>query len=420
MRIPLLILSILGSSWSFGQELTLSQALQNAKHTSVSQATNQQVIDDIQLQIQKSKRLPLIYGDANLQRNLIVPVTPVPAIAFNPNAAPGEITPLRFATDWSAKAGLQFSMDIFNPDNQSAIREAKYNQSRSQLSLVQEETTVQKKIIDGYAQVVLAMEQADVASAILKQYEATQAIINARYEAGRIDIVEKNTAQTKYLEVQQLYREAQAVVLNKQIALLEFTAFDINDSFVTPLPAIKNTVKPYEDLTIAQLKLDQDWATTKINNLYLKALPKLTLNGYYGAQYFDNSLKLFNNDQWFGNSFINLSLRVPITEHYERSLLSKRLKAEYNMATDKLQEEEQLQYRKQLLNQNTIQTHQDKITQLKQTVALAQENVQVINEQVTAGRVLVTNLNNAIEQLLDQQKKLWQAEYDYINTLIDL
>lgn len=420
MRIPLLILGILGSSWSFGQELTLSQALQNAKHTSVSQATNQQVIDDIQLQIQKSKRLPLIYGDANLQRNLIVPVTPVPAIAFNPNAAPGEITPLRFATDWSAKAGLQFSMDIFNPDNQSAIREAKYNQSKSQLSLNKETTNLQKKIIDGYAQVILAVEQAEVAAAILKQYEATQAVINARYEAGRIDILEKNNAQTKYLEVVQLYKEAQAVVLNKQIALLEYTAFDINDSFSTPLTAIKNTVKPYEDVTIAQLKLNQEWATTKINNLYLKALPKITLNGYYGAQYFDNSLKLFNGDQWFGNSFINLSLRVPITEHYERSLLSKRLKAEYNMATDQLQEEEQLQYRKQLLNQNKIQTQQEKINQLKQTVAIAQENVQIINEQVTAGRVLVTNLNNAIEQLLDQQKKLWQAEYDYINTLIDL
>lgn len=420
MRIPLLILGILGSSLSYAQELTLSQALQNARNSSVNQATNQQVIDEVQLQIQKSKRLPLIYGDANLQRNLIVPVTPVPAIAFNPNAAPGEMTPLRFATDWSAKAGLQLSMDIFNPDNQAAIKEAKYNKNRSSLVLEEETSELRKKIIDGYAQVILAMEQANVAAAILENYKQTQAIINARYEAGRTDILEKNNAQTKYLELAQLLKEAHSVVLNKQIALLEYTSFDINDNFTTQLTAIKNTIKPFEDHTIAQLKLDQDWAKLKISSLYLKTLPKLTLNGYYGAQFFNNDLKLFNNNYWFGNSFINVSLRVPITEHYERNLMSKRLKAAYNNATDKLDAEEQLQHRKQLQFNNNLQTQQEKIAQLVQTVSIARENIAIINAQVTEGRVLVSNLNNAVEQLLDQQKKLWQAEYDYINLQLDL
>lgn len=60
-----------------------------------------------QLKVRNSERLPVIYGDINLQRNLIIPTTPVPAIAFDPNAPEGAILPLKFSTKWNSKAGVQ-------------------------------------------------------------------------------------------------------------------------------------------------------------------------------------------------------------------------------------------------------------------------------------------------------------------------
>src|SRR5690606_7761934 len=57
----------------------------------------------------------MVYGDANLQRNLIIPTTPVPTIAFDLDAAEGVIIPLKFTTKWSAKVGLQAEWRIFDP-----------------------------------------------------------------------------------------------------------------------------------------------------------------------------------------------------------------------------------------------------------------------------------------------------------------
>jgi len=40
----------------------------------------------------------------------------------------------------------------------------------------------------------------------------------------------------------------------------------------------------------------------------------LPLTVCFATDYYNNQLRLGNNEYWFGNSNINLSLRVPITE----------------------------------------------------------------------------------------------------------
>ena len=107
-------LFLCGCSLGFGQDLSLKDALFQAKSYKKEQGLLEVQVQEIQQKINRRKQLPLLTGEANLQRNLIIPVTPVPSIAFDPNAQPGEITPLKFATDWSAKAGLQVSWDVFN------------------------------------------------------------------------------------------------------------------------------------------------------------------------------------------------------------------------------------------------------------------------------------------------------------------
>lgn len=419
MKKLILYISLLTSYRVYAQELTLEAAMERAKSGALTQAASQQLANDIQLKIQKSKRIPLIYGEGNVQRNLIVPVTPVPAIAFNPNAAPGEITPLRFATDWSAKAGLQFSVDLFNPTNRAAITEAKINKLKGDLDYNDANADLRKNIIDLYAQVVLAQQQEAVAAATLKTYTETLAIIEARFNAGRVDAIEKNNAQKKYLELEQLLKEASAVVLNKQIALVEFLDFDINDTFTTQLSDIYNQIKPLANYKIEQLSLEEQLASLKINNIKLEALPKISINGYYGSQFFNNDLKLFNSEYWYGNSFINVSLRLPITEVFERNLTAKRLRAEYDIAKNKVETAIQHDEIKKQTNSNNVKTSASKIEQLQKTVALVAENVNILTSQVQQGRILVTQLNNEVETYLDQNKKLWQAEYDYLKALLE-
>lgn len=163
------------------QELTLARALEEANSHRVENATNEVLIQLIEQRIQKNQKLPLLFGEANLQRNLIVPTTPVPAIAFNPNALPGEVIPLQFATDWTAKAGLQLSIDLYNP-------EKKWNnkQVNNQLKTAQirEEITKQNftnELIDIYAQTYLAQKQLEFAEQNIEMYNQT-------FEIGRAHV----------------------------------------------------------------------------------------------------------------------------------------------------------------------------------------------------------------------------------------
>ena len=68
------------------------------------------------------KKLPEVFGDFNLQKNLIIPTTPVPANAFNPGAPEGEILPLKFTTKHSGNTGINASYDVFNPVKNRQIK----------------------------------------------------------------------------------------------------------------------------------------------------------------------------------------------------------------------------------------------------------------------------------------------------------
>src|SRR5699024_7147351 len=88
-------------------------------------------IDSLQIAVAKKKlsnqkwqKIPEIYANYNLRYNLIIPTTPVPAIAFNPAAKKGEIMPLRFSTDWISSGGINLNYDLFNPNKNGKTKTA--------------------------------------------------------------------------------------------------------------------------------------------------------------------------------------------------------------------------------------------------------------------------------------------------------
>lgn len=405
---------------SFGQEMSLEEALAKSKHETSIQADKQLEIEAIKLKIQQSKRIPLIYGEANLQRNIIVPTTPVPAIAFNPNAAPGDIMPMRFATDWSAKAGLQLSFDIFNPEMEGAIKLAKLSQQKASLQQ-QDALRNEKNVIrDLYAQVVLAQSQLQVAQKVASDHISTLQILKERHDAGRLEEIQWNNALQKGMELEQLQEEAAMVLLNTKIAFLPYLNLDINTVFTTPLEQIiMNATSNPSDLERESLVVDKQLNALKIKNINNSAIPKLTLNGYLGSQFFNNQLRIFNADNWFGISYINLALRLPITEVFERNLNKKQLIVETAILDSKLELTKSDDQVVELQKQNDLLVLKQKIDRQAKIVNLATSNVEIIKAQVEEGTKLVADLNKEIEALINQQKKLWQAQYDLLKKSIE-
>lgn len=419
MRKSISYISLLVCAQLNAQELSLDKALELANNPEYKQAELEVLKQEINLKIQKNKRLPLIYGDANVQRNLIVPVTPVPAIAFNPNAEPGEITPLKFATDWSAKVGLQLSLDLFNSQNQLNIKQAENQNKKAEIDKKQSAEDFKKLIIDLYAQAYLAQQQFEVSVLNESNFRETLQIIIKRNEAGRVSDLEKNAALQKAYELQLTVDESELVLQNKYLQLANYfdvTAFDFISTSIDDIIQQNLTIADYE---IEQLKLEIDAKEIEIQNNKLTSIPKLTFNAFYGGQFYDNQLKITNSDNWFGNSYVNLALRIPITENIEKRLKAKQFDFDKEIIQSKLEtlEREKLNSDKQ--KQNDLLILSQKIQAYKQIVSLAESNVKIVKAQVDAGTVLISEYNKELENLFTQNQKLWQTSYDLLKKRLE-
>lgn len=419
MKKLFLSIFLCGCSVVFGQDLSLQEALLQAKSYKKEQGVLELQIQEIQQKINRRKQLPLLTGEANLQRNLIIPVTPVPSIAFDPNAQPGEITPLKFATDWSAKAGLQLSLDLFNSQNQLNIKQAENQNRKAEIDKQQSAEDFKKLIIDLYAQAYLAQQQFEVSVLNENNFKETLQIIIKRNEAGRVSDLEKNAALQKAYELQLTVDESELVLQNKYLQLANYfdvTAFDFISTSIDDIIQQNLTIADYE---IEQLKLDIDAKEIEIQNNKLTSIPKLTFNAFYGGQFYDNQLKITNSDNWFGNSYVNLALRIPITENIEKRLKAKQFDFDKEIIQSKLEtlEREKLNSDKQ--KQNDLLILSQKIQAYKQIVSLAESNVKIVKAQVDAGTVLISEYNKELENLFTQNQKLWQTSYDLLKKRLE-
>ena len=354
-----------------------------------------------------------------MQRNLIVPVTPVPAIAFNPNAEPGEITPLKFATDWSAKAGLQLSLDLFNSQNQLNIKQAENQNRKAEIDKQQSAEDFKKLIIDLYAQAYLAQQQFEVSVLNENNFRETLQIIIKRNEAGRVSDLEKNAALQKAYELQLTVDESELILQNKYLQLANYFDITVFDSISTSIDDIIQQNLTIADYEIEQLKLEIDAKEIEIQNNKLTSIPKLTFNAFYGGQFYDNQLKITNSDNWFGNSYANLALRIPITENFEKRLKAKQFDFDKEIIQSKLEtlEREKLNSDKQ--QQNDLLILSQKIQAYKQIVSLSESNVKIVKAQVDAGTILISEYNKELENLFTQNQKLWQTSYDLLKKRLE-
>lgn len=411
-------LSLVFSSQINSQELSLTKALELANSPQIKQSDLEVLKQNINFKIQKSKRLPLIYADANLQRNLIVPVTPVPAIAFNPNAIVGDVTPLKFATDWSAKAGLQFSIDLFNSQNHLNVEQAQNSSKKAVISQSQTIKKFENTIIDLYAQTYLAQQQYEVSLINEEKFKQTLQIILLRNQQGRVTDLEKNNALQKAYELELTANEAEYVLKNKFLQLANYIDISNYDRVSTSVETILGIDLSTVNYDVELLRLDVEAKEIDIKNNKQSLIPKVSLNAFYGTQFFNNQLKLVNSDYWYGNSYVNLSLRIPLTEYFEKSLINKYNNLELDIIKSKL---EVLELEKQIQNEqknNEITNLSKKIKILKASVLIAEKNVSIAQTQLNEGTILISDFNKELEKLFVQNQKLWQAFYDLVVTTI--
>lgn len=410
----LLILPWLG----YSQSLRVEELAQyRDKSLRMQEKQTELAIKKAEKQQLNSNRIPLIFGDANLQRNLIIPTTPVPAIAFDPQADEGAILPLKFATRWNSKAGVQLSWDLFNPTQQADQASKDIELEKANLQIQKEEQDWLKEAIKAYAASVLASEQLRLAIADSSNYQQILEISKQRAEAGREKQADYISAQQEMTRKLIQWQEAWAVLQEADIQFRGLLAQEDLQFLSSNIADIQSYVESLQeqDYTVQLLELDRNSALLDLKNLRKQLLPTLTFNAYFGTQFFSNSFNIIESDRWYGNSFANIGLKLPISAYITNRPAYQKSNLQEKLSRIKIQQQQNDWQQQQAIKQKKVFAAKQKIVRLQHILDLAQQLLDQQKAAYTEGRLLLSEYNKANGELIKAKQDLWQAQFDLIS-----
>jgi outer membrane protein TolC len=345
----------------------------------------------------------------------------VPAIAFDPTAKEGAVIPLKFSTRWSSKVGLQAEWNIFDPKRRLDEKEKTLRIRRAELQKESNAQDWKRNATLAYASVVLATKQYVQAQQDSANYSEIVALSKRRYEAGREN-------SSVYLETQQEFErkriqlhEAWSVLWEADLELRKYIDLSETTSLTTDIVEIQEFVQDKSDKNYAVqlLEIDREVADLETGRIKRQLLPTLTMNAYLGEQYFSNELQLTKRDDWFGNSYVNLALRIPLSAYFTSRPVLRQTQLQSTLYSKQIEEEirnDDIDNQQKAVN---LKAAQQKIQSLKHIEQLAKQNMEEQKAAYLGGRLLLDAYNRSIITHHRAVLDIWQAEYDFIALLLD-
>lgn len=380
----------------------------------------------IRLEEARLQHLPDIYASGDLRRNLIIPSTPVPAHLFDPDASEGELMYLRFNTTWHASAGINLSYDLFSPEKVNRVGEQKQQLKIEQYDEMISEKELREQVALAYAACVIAEEQLHSCKQDTAYYALLLRNAGDRYAKEQLTLVAKNEAQKAFNESVANCLRAEKIAADAKANLLYLAGAEVNPESVAALqleeniPTLLGKMEQTSSLAPSWKELEMmkqqemvSLAALRIRSAEWKYAPTLSLNGYLGTNYYNNELRLFNDRYWRGNSYIGLSLKVPISQalstakEVSRQRLQQRLEEATLQEICNRQEKERLQEASQL----TVQRESYRLS--GENLAMSEQNLRAAQLQFEKGYILQ-------QELLSEQLKAQLARQSYLQAAYDL
>lgn len=373
----------------------------------------------------KLKRIPQVYGDFNLQRNLIIPVTPVPANAFNPAAPEGELLPLRFSTKWTANTGLNAQVDLFNPQKRQELQEAKLQAEQSVTTQQQLENDLAFEVSSAYAAALIAAEQLRLAVADTVAKFTMVTMTQQQLDAGRLLLAELNQAKADRNTTLSRFDEATKINADANAELLYHLGYDpeaevkleLADDIESLFSSFQGSglmADSSQSLSLKRLNQDEQLINIQLKGTKNGFLPVLAVQGYYGSNYFDNDFELLKSRNWNGNSFVNVGLRIPVTEGLDRVKKINQLKLQHQVNRLEYQDQQRKNKLDGLAANREVTLAAQKYKRAKDNFNLAQQNYQNAQAQYNNGRLLIGDFYKQSYTYEQEKNNYLNASYDFI------
>ena len=411
-------------------EEAVDYSLMHSPAVNVQRLKEQQA--EYKLSQTKLDYLPDIYATSDLRRNIIVPSTPIPASMINPSAPKDELMYMRFNTPWSSGAGLNLAFDIFNPETIGRKSEQEKQLKISQLDSRIAENDLRANVSQAYIDCAIAQAQLDAIAADTAYYAELFNEAKTLYKRENISLADKNNSEMNYNASLTRFHQAKNILHNAKINLLLNLGEELSEEKLNQLHLSDDIQLLYSKMTSGNLMNDENslsqsrqaelisLSEIKTKNAVLKYAPSLSLSGYYGANYFGKELKLSNTDKWFGNSFVALSLRIPISQSLSTAKEVSQLRMQEQIERENLRDLQNNRVGELSRELAQLETYKNNY-QLKQAnLKLMSENIAAKQLQLQKGYILDSEFSS--EKLREQNalQEYLQAAYDVLSAYINM
>jgi outer membrane protein TolC len=331
---------------------------------------------------------------------------------------------IKFGTKYNQIAGLQVMQPVFDATIRSKVQESKlqYRIKKDQVATANEELTFE--VAKTFVSILTKQKQVEILKLDTLRTGSTLKIVRDRFADGTSLKMDFNKAKINHNNSVFVYKELISDLIIEKIYLafltnLEAESFDVVDvDNIFTDQNLTSLTQSNETKTLSKInELDGRilLAQQQIKGEKVKYLPKLNFNGYLGADQFSNELKPVQSNTWFGNSFMGLALRLPISIGENRAIKISQFKNQINSLN--FQKEEELND-----SEKNKQSALQEITSLKEeaksyalNIDLLKENVQLYNDRLQAGQETYENVNleeiayqKEIQKLTNVNNKIWQ------------
>lgn len=380
-------------------------------------------IDSLNIKQIRAQNLPQIAFAYDYLYNPIIRTNIVPVGQFSP--VPSDVTrAIQFGTKFNQTAGLHVMQPLFDASIRSRIKESKL-----QFRLRQDEIkTANEELIFEVAQLFISIltkqEQLKISKLDTLRTSKTLELAQNRFDKGSILKMELNKARINHNNAVFAFTETIAALVIDKIYLsfltnIQFTTFEIADvdqvfneqnlNFITQPVKVENIAKI--NAVDSKISLVQQ----QIKSEKVKYLPKLSFNGYLGADQFSNNLQPFESNTWFGNSFVGVGLKLPVLIGENKSNKIGQFKSQIKSLEYQKQDELNLTERNRQTAMQEIAVLQSQVKNYSKNIELLKENIVLFNERLQAGQESFNNINleeidyqKEIQKLNTIKKDIWQ------------
>lgn len=278
------------------------------------------------------------------QRSIDIPETPVPGELIG---KPGETVYMKFGQNYSFNSGISLSKTLLDWQAMAQSKIAKLNVSLTEAHKDYFEQTLKEQVAQVYYAALTAKKAVKIGERDFEIADSICLLSQERFEQGLIDALVFNQAKInknsvfEKLERNKLYQSQ--CIYNLKL----FLGIAASDSLILTEDNLifdEQNTPDYKQLTsekyIKIYSLQSEISGTETKKALARFTPKIDIAYYYGtSQYQDDFALSFKSSDWKPNSYLGLSLSIPVFTGFSNKVQYNSAKISRTITQKKLQDE---------------------------------------------------------------------------------